>query len=179
MLAMFDRVLPFISPTLSVVLASEPWHTLGSRALRRAVFCAEQGVFVEDDADEHDVSALTIVALSMVAGMHDRVVGTVRIYQDSDRIWYGGRLAVAHEYRRFSGIGERLTRAAVGTARALGSLRFLATVQAANVGFFERQDFRVLSAIQLHDRPHALMEAQLSSFSRTASVLPEALTSAA
>ncbi|MDB4976720.1 MAG: hypothetical protein JWN48_5061 [Myxococcaceae bacterium] len=177
---MFDRVLPFISPTVAVVLAEERWHQLGSQTLRRQVFCAEQGVFRDDDADQYDVRALTIVAVSVVAGMHDRVIGTVRIYPDAERIWYGGRLAVATEYRRFSGIGERLTTAAVSTARALSASRFLATVQNANVGFFERQNFRFLSSIQLHDRPHALMEADLSSFPYSASLAPRAaLTSAA
>jgi putative N-acetyltransferase (TIGR04045 family) len=169
---MFDRVFPFVSPTIAVALAQERWHGQGSRALRRQVFCSEQGVFSEDDADRHDVGALTIVALSVVAGMHDKVVGTVRIYQDEDRIWYGGRLAVAPEYRRFSGVGDRLTTAAVSTGRALGAERFLATVQEANQGFFERQNFRVLSRLQLHDRPHVLMEADLNRFSYAASVAP-------
>jgi putative N-acetyltransferase (TIGR04045 family) len=163
---MFERVLPFVSPTTAVVFASEPWHGQGSRGLRRSVFVAEQGVFMEDDRDEHDHHALTIVALSVVLGMHDRVIGTVRIYEDGDRTWYGGRLAVAAEYRRFSRVGERLTIAAVSTAKLHGAARFLATVQEPNVAFFQRQHFRLKTAgLTLHGRPHALMEADLGFFS--------------
>lgn len=178
---MFERVLPFVSPTLAIVLAEERWHSLGSHSLRRQVFVAEQGVFVEDDRDEHDHHALTIVALSVVLGMHDRVVGTVRIYEDDGRTWYGGRLAVASEYRRFSRVGERLTVAAVATARLHGATRFLATVQEPNVGFFERQHFCMREpGLLLHGRPHALMEAQLSRFSTADALLPaHAATSAA
>jgi putative N-acetyltransferase (TIGR04045 family) len=175
---MFERVLPFISPCVAVMRAEDRWQWNGSRQLRRQVFCAEQGVFVDDDGDEHDARALTIVALSTVAGMHDRVIGTVRIFEAADaqdplrRAWYGGRLAVAPEYRRHASVGDRLTVAAVATARALGARRFLATVQAGNIGFFERLHFRVLSSLSLHGRPHALMEADLSAFSTRDGVLP-------
>jgi putative N-acetyltransferase (TIGR04045 family) len=150
---MFERVLPFVSPTTAIVLAAERWHSLGSEGLRRQVFVAEQGVFVEDDRDEHDRHALPIVALSVVLGMHDRVIGTVRIYEDEGRTWYGGRLAVASEYRRFSRVGERLTIAAVSTAKLHGAARFLATVQQPNVVFFERQHFGVVTpGLSLHGR---------------------------
>lgn len=177
---MFERVLPFVSPTIAVVLASEHWHSAGSHSLRRQVFVAEQGVFAEDDRDEHDRHAHTLVALSVVAGMHDRVVGTVRIYEDADRVWYGGRLAVASEYRRYSRVGERLTVAAVSTARQHAARRFLATVQEPNVGFFERQHFRLLAPLSLHGRPHALMEADLGCFSLAHALWPApAVTSAA
>jgi len=177
---MFERVLPFVSPTIAVVLASERWHCEGSRSLRRQVFVAEQGVFANDDRDQHDQHALTIVALSVVAGMHDRVIGTVRIYEDAGRVWYGGRLAVAAEYRRYSRVGERLTVAAVSTARHHAAARFLATVQEANVAFFERQQFRLLAPLSLHGRAHALMEAELGSFPLAHALLPaHAVTSAA
>ena len=155
---MFDRVPPFVSPTIAAVLAQERWPG--------------QGVFSEDDAERHDVAALTIIALSVAAGRHDKVVGTVRSYRDEDRIGYGGRLAVAPKYRRFSGVGARLTAAAVSTARALFAERFLATAQEAKVGSLGRQNIRVLPRLPLHDRPHVLMEAELNRFSYAASVAP-------
>ncbi|MET0286603.1 MAG: MSMEG_0567/Sll0786 family nitrogen starvation N-acetyltransferase [Polyangiales bacterium] len=175
---MFERVLPFLSPNVVVAWAQDPWQLLGSRQLRRQVFCAEQGVFEQDDLDEHDARALTIVALSTVAGMHDRVVGTVRIFETLDpddatqRAWYGGRLAVAPEYRRHASAGDRLTIAAVATARALGARRFLATVQEANLGFFLRHHFVPLRTLGVQGRPHALMEADLRRFHGADSVLP-------
>lgn len=174
---MFERVLPFISPNIAVVSARDRWQLAGSRQLRRQVFCTEQAVFAEDDSDEHDARALTIVALSTVAGMLDRVIGTVRIFEAPDAqdptrsAWYGGRLAVAPEYRRNASVGDRLTVAAVASARAYGARRFLATVQQANVGFFARHHFQHLYALSLHGRPHALMEADMSKFSPAYSVL--------
>jgi putative N-acetyltransferase (TIGR04045 family) len=179
---MFERVLPFISPNVILACAQEPWQLAGSRLLRRQVFCAEQSVFMDDDADVHDAHALTIVALSTVAGMHDRVIGTVRIYEDrahGERVWFGGRLAVASEYRRQSSVGDRLTVAAVASARALGAARFLATVQSANIGFFERHHFRQLSALMLHGRGHALMQADLGCYSLADALHRRCLTSAA
>lgn len=175
---MFERVVPFISPSVAIVRAHDRWHLSGSFQLRRQVFCAEQGVFEQDDADEHDARALTIVALSSLAGMQDRVVGTVRIFEAEDpadpaqRVWFGGRLAVAPEYRRSSSVGDRLTVAAVASALALGARRFLATVQEPNIGFFERHSFAVLSRLALHGRPHALMEADLRHHRAADSVLP-------
>jgi putative N-acetyltransferase (TIGR04045 family) len=174
---MFERVLPFLSPNVVVACAQDRWQRSGSRQLRRQVFCAEQGVFEHDDLDEHDARALTIVALSTVAGMHDRVVGTVRIFETTDpddptqRAWYGGRLAVAPEYRRHASTGDRLTVAAVATARALGARRFLATVQEANIGFFARHHFATQRALLVRGRAHALMEADLRKFAVSASVL--------
>jgi putative N-acetyltransferase (TIGR04045 family) len=175
---MFERVAPFISPSIVVVSAQERWQLSGSRQLRRQVFCKEQGVFEQDDADEHDTRALTIVALSTVAGMQDRVIGTVRVFEAADpedatrRVWFGGRLAVAPEYRRQSSLGDRLTIAAVASARVLGARRFLATVQEANIGFFERHHFALLSRLLVQGRPHALMEADMRQFRAADSVLP-------
>ncbi len=177
---MFERVLPFISPSIVVTSAHDRWQLMGSRTLRRQVFCTEQGVFEGDDADEHDVRAMTIVALSTVAGMQDRVIGTVRIFEARDieqpgqLAWYGGRLAVAPEYRRHASVGERLTIAAVATAHALGARRFLATVQEANIGFFERQHFTLRSRLHAYGRPHALMEADMRVCRAADSVLPAA-----
>jgi putative N-acetyltransferase (TIGR04045 family) len=178
---MFEKVLPFISASIVVACARDRWQLNGSRQLRRQVFCAEQAVFAHDDADDHDARALTIVALSTVAGMQDRVIGTVRIFEAEDpdepmlRVWYGGRLAVAPEYRRHASVGDRLTRAAVASAHALGARRFLATVQEANVGFFERHQFALLSRQVVHGRPHALMEADMHHCRATDSVISAAV----
>ena len=57
-----------------------PWEADQAHALRRAVFCMEQGIFVGDDRDEIDHRAQQLVALSCIAGMPKQVVGTVRIH---------------------------------------------------------------------------------------------------
>ena len=82
-----------------------PWEREQAYALRRQVFCREQGLFADDDRDEIDDHAHLLVALGCVAGWHDRVVGTVRIHQQSPGVWLGSRLAVDAAYRRQGAAG--------------------------------------------------------------------------
>lgn len=148
-------------------VATEPWQVAGYHELRRRVFVEEQGLFEASDEDRADEVALPIVAMSMVHGMLDQVVGTVRIFQPvnaSRSTWFGGRLAVDPFYRRHGVIGESLIRAAVCTAHALGCTEFLATVQQPVVRYFERHHFRVLQPTTVCGVPHALMEASLSAY---------------
>ncbi|WP_227635090.1 MSMEG_0567/Sll0786 family nitrogen starvation N-acetyltransferase, partial [Klebsiella pneumoniae] len=97
-----------------------PWEREQAYALRRQVFCREQGLFADDDRDEIDDHAHLLVALGCVAGWHDRVVGTVRIHQQSPGVWLGSRLAVDAAYRRQGQLGPTLIRLAVCSAHALG-----------------------------------------------------------
>lgn len=168
---MLDAVHPWgraVRPSLGAAVvaevASEAWQLAGYRALRRAIFAEEQGLFEGSDFDEHDAHALPIVAQSLIAGMADRVVGVVRIYRSEPGTWYGGRLGVHKEFRRFGAIGTALITTACSTAHALGCQRFLATVQQANVRYFERHHFRVLREISLLGRPHQLMQADLACY---------------
>lgn len=155
---------PSLGPEIVAQVASEPWQVAGYRELRRAIFSEEQGLFEGSDRDAHDAHALPIVALSQIAGMADRVVGVVRIYRDEPGTWYGGRLGVRREFRRFGAIGTALIATAVSTARALGCERFLATVQDANVRYFERHHFRALGGVSVAGRPHQLMQAELAAY---------------
>ncbi len=133
----------------------------GYFALRQAIFCAEQGLFDDDDGDPLDGVAYPIVALDSDAPPGHRVVGVVRIYEKAPRLWYGGRLGVHPDYRRVGRIGKGLIYKAVTTANAWGCDRFLATVQAQNVRFFQRLHWESLEEVRLCDRPHHLMEAGL------------------
>jgi putative N-acetyltransferase (TIGR04045 family) len=144
--------------------ATEPWELAGYRALRREIFAEEQGLFAGSDRDEHDEHALPIVALSQIAGMADQVVGVVRIYRSEPGTWYGGRLGVRREFRRFGAIGTALIATACSTAHALGCQRFFATVQLANVRYFERHHFRALREVHLLGVCHQLMQADLSCY---------------
>lgn len=159
-----DPTPPYRSRWILAQPAETPWERAHHFALRRAVFVREQGLFSDDDRDAHDAHALPIIALSTTAGVPSDVVGTVRIYEESERVWYGGRLAVARDYRRCAEVGSALTRAAVGSAKGLGAQRFLATVQARNEAFFLRNHFRTLSELSLLGQPHRLMEADLAAF---------------
>ncbi len=125
--------------------------------LRREIFCQEQGIFETSDRDEHDDIAYPIIAVNS-----DRqVVGVVRIYEPEPGLWYGGRLGVHQDYRRVGRIGKGLINKAVTTANTWGCRQFLATVQLQNVRFFQRLHWNSLKEIDICDRPHHLMAAEL------------------
>lgn len=138
------------------------WEINESRRLRRAVFCAEQGLFDGDDIDSIDAHAQPLVALSCVGGMAEAVVGTVRIHAAEDGLWWGSRLAVDAACRHVGRIGATLIRLAVCSAHARGASVFLAHVQAQHRALFEALHWRTLQEETLHGRPHLLMQADLA-----------------
>lgn len=143
-------------------LAQSPQDLQGYFELRQSIFCQEQGLFEGNDEDDIDTTAYPIVAIDQEAPSDQQVVGVVRIYEEQDRLWYGGRLGVHADYRRVGRIGKGLIYKAVTTANTWGCDRFLATVQLQNVRFFQRQHWDSLEEIQICDRPHHLMEADLA-----------------
>jgi putative N-acetyltransferase (TIGR04045 family) len=147
-------------------LASEPWQLTQYRRLRSEIFAREQGLFEESDFDEHDRYAHPIVAESQIAGMADRVVGVVRIFEHAGGVWYGGRLGVHADYRRSGSVGTALITCAVSTAHAWGCRSFFATVQEQNVRYFERHHFRALEPLEIRGRSHCLMQADLERYPR-------------
>lgn len=168
---MLDRVHPWGKPVraqtaqrITAELAHEPWQLAAYFQLRREIFAAEQGLFAESDRDHFDEHARAIVAQGEIAGMPDRVVGVVRIYQEGRDTWFGGRLGVARAYRRVGAVGTALITEAVSTAHAWGCKRFLATVQAANARYFEHHHFCRLEALELLGRQHFLMQADLERY---------------
>jgi putative N-acetyltransferase (TIGR04045 family) len=158
----FEPVMPFVPNQYQVKYATEAWERQGAAALRRAVFCQEQGLFADDDRDDIDLVATPIVALSMLAVTADAVVGTVRIHEASPGLWWGSRLAVAADHRRVGALGTALIRLAVSSAHARGCTRFLAHVQSQNALLFQRLHWRTLEIVELHGRPHHRMEADLN-----------------
>ena len=168
---MLDRIHPWGKPVraqtaqrITAMVAHEPWQLAAYFQLRREIFAIEQGLFTESDRDAIDDHACAIVAAGEIAGMPDGVVGVVRIYQENEHTWFGGRLGVARAYRRVGAVGTALITEAVSTAHAWGCKRFLATVQEANARYFEHHHFRRLEAVQLLGRPHFLMQAELDRY---------------
>ena len=159
---------PFVAGAHRVKLATEPWEIAGAAALRRRVFCVEQGLFDGDDRDAIDAMAVPIVALAELCGMPDSVVGTVRIHQPEPGLWIGSRLAVAEEHRRAgsmgASLGASLIRLAVSTATARGCRCFQAHVQSRNALLFRRLRWTTLEEVELHGRPHHRMQADLSHY---------------
>ena len=163
-----DNVLetpPVWSPVEFLVRAAcQDWERREAHALRRAVFCIEQGIFSGDDRDAIDDNAQLLVAMSCRGGMPDQVVGTVRIYEKSPGLWWGSRLAVHPSFRSQGSLGATLIRLAVSRAHALGCHTFLAHVQAQNAPLFRRLKWRHLAELSIHGRPHCEMQADLAAY---------------
>ena len=165
MIVPFEPVFaPFLASQFRVKFADRPWELRDAAALRRQVFCQEQGIFEADDRDALDAIAIPIVAVSTVAVSPEDVVGTVRIHEGEPGCWMGSRLAVAAPYRRVGAIGAALIRVAVSSAHARGCRHFTAHVQSQNAAMFERLHWHSLGEIELHGRPHHRMEADLAHY---------------
>lgn len=154
----------FVSPEFAIRAAREPWEQAGAARLRHATFVQEQGLFHGHDRDAVDDVALPLVALSMVAGEYDTVVGTVRIHEPEPGLWWGSRLAVDAAHRRVGRLGAELIRLAVSTAHARGCEVFLAHVQMQNVEMFQRLHWTALDEVVLHGAPHMRMQADLAAY---------------
>ena len=159
-----DEPSTFVPCEFRVKWAATSWEHERAFALRRAVFCIEQRIFVGDDRDAIDASARTLVALSCVGGTYDQVVGTVRIHEAEPGLWWGSRLAVHAAFRHHGRIGATLIRLAVSSAQHQGCTRFLAHVQSQNVPMFERLHWQALEPELLHGRPHSRMQADLAQY---------------
>ncbi len=144
--------------------AGAGWEVEQAMALRRAVFCHEQGIFKDDDRDEIDDVAQLLVAVKCEADGPGTVVGTVRIHEAEPGVWFGSRLAVHAAYRSHGRIGATLIKLAVSSAHGLGCKTFLAHVQSQNVPLFLRLHWDVLAEETLLGRPHHLMQAGLDHY---------------
>ncbi|MGB3788285.1 MAG: MSMEG_0567/Sll0786 family nitrogen starvation N-acetyltransferase [Phormidesmis sp.] len=135
--------------------------------LRSQIFCEEQELFEQTDRDALDRQSYPIVAIAHEDNKPNQIVGVVRIYEQSPRLWYGGRLGVHQDFRRVGRIGKGLIQKAVTTANTWGCDRFLATVQLQNVRFFTRLHWESLEEIEILERPHHLMQADLDYYPAT------------
>lgn len=154
----------FRAAEYQVKFATCRWERDRAHALRRSVFCAEQGLFGDDDHDETDARAIPIVALAMLGVVADEIVGTVRIHEAEPGVWWGSRLAVHRDYRKIGALGATLIRLAVSSARAMGCHTFLANVQVQNGLLFRRLHWQVVDEFEIYGRPHYRMQANLDRY---------------
>lgn len=161
---MADEPIHFRPCEFRISWAATAWQREQAHALRRAVFCIEQGIFLGDDRDAIDGHAQLLVAQACVGGMPDEVVGTVRIHAAEPGLWWGSRLAVHAAFRHHGRIGATLIRLAVSSAHAQGATRFLAHVQAQNVPLFQKLHWQALGGETIHGRAHERMQADLTKY---------------
>jgi predicted GNAT family N-acyltransferase len=103
--------------------------------LRHEVFVVEQHVPVEEEYDEHDDTALHLVAVED----DGRIVATARVVMDGATAKLG-RVAVAQEARR-RGIASRLIEHSEAHARAQGATRIALAAQTGALPLYEKAGY--------------------------------------
>jgi predicted GNAT family N-acyltransferase len=102
--------------------------------LRHEVFVVEQRVPVEEEYDEHDDTALHLVAVE-----DGRIVATARVVMEGTTAKIG-RVAVAREARR-RGIASRLIEASEAHARERGAQRLALAAQTGALALYEKAGY--------------------------------------
>ena len=98
--------------------------------IRKDVFVKEQGVFSNSDIDKHDKDSIPIIAT-----YDSQIVGAVRCYPKTSKTWFGGRLAVTKEFRKYK-VGILLVQKAVEIMNNHSDAEtFFATIQLQNARF--------------------------------------------
>jgi len=162
-----DTFSNFRSQHIQVKVADTAWEKQGYYELRRSVFAREQKILPDNERDGQDFRATGIVAVTSNWGVLDEVVGAVRIYRDVSlpgNVWFGGRLCVTRAYRGHKSIGKALINEAVSRAIDLGCSQFLANVQPQNEHYFQSVHWSTLGNIEIANKPHVRMEAQLDHY---------------
>ena len=124
-------------------------------AVRRRVFCEEQGVPVQEEIDGRDAEGEHLLALE-----GERVVGTLRLLFAGETVKVG-RVAVLRRWRG-RGIAGAMLELALARARERGCRRARLASQVEVVGLYERSGFAVCSE-EFEDAgiPHVWMERSL------------------
>jgi predicted GNAT family N-acyltransferase len=125
--------------------------------LRRAVFCDEQGVTLEEELDGLDDVALHVIAID-----DGGVVGTCRLVEgDETGTFILGRMAVARPARG-RGLGRELLEAAEREAAAAGATRIVLAAQLEVGALYERAGYEAYGGVFLDARiEHVMMAKQL------------------
>jgi predicted GNAT family N-acyltransferase len=109
-------------------------------AIRMRVFVKEQGVPAEIELDSDDDRAIHFLAACAA-----RPVGVARVvmHHRGAKI---GRMAVLKSYRR-RGIGTKLLKRAIATARRLGAQEIYLHAQVPVIGFYKKMGFRCVGRV--------------------------------
>lgn len=124
-----------------------------SKSIREEVFVREQGF--EEEFDTVDNRALHFVAYSEKEGP----VGTCRIFkEETDEIFYLGRLAVLKKFRGLS-VGSALLSAAETTARSKGANYIYLHSQQRAMKFYQKCGYEEYGQIDFEEGcPHIWMK---------------------
>lgn len=116
--------------TVTIRPARDEAELEAARALRVEVFCGEQGVSREEEFDEHDATALHLVALDQTG-----VIATCRLREVEPGVTKLERMAVAKRLRR-NGVGAKLLGAAEEELRSRGAREIVLHAQSVAEHFY-------------------------------------------
>ena len=136
-------------------LCETDWAHDASRlsAVRRSVFIEEQGVPEAMEWDEHDVTAMHILALTL----EGTPIGCARLLTDG----HMGRMAVLPAWRGV-GIGKALLAVAQRAAKLRGHSELKLSAQTHAAGFYAAAGFAVVGAVyEEAGIPHVAMQLKL------------------
>jgi predicted GNAT family N-acyltransferase len=122
--------------------ARDAGEVAAAMALRRAVFCDEQGVSLADELDGRDAEALHLVVVQDGA-----VVATCRLLADGAKVKLA-RMAVARSTRG-RGLAGALLAEAERRAPALGAQRIALDAQLGARAIYERGGYRACGDVFL------------------------------
>ena len=100
---------------LEVQLVETEVERQAAFAVRMRVFVEEQGVPVEEELDDHDATAIHVLAV-----LNSSTIGTGRLLLQGQGEARIGRMAVDREFRRM-GVGARILGALEEEARRMGA----------------------------------------------------------
>ena len=126
--------------------------------IRKKIFVTEQGLFDTSDIDENDSNSI-----QLVARQNKKIIGTVRIYKEKEKIdhWIGGRLAVEKNFRN-TNAGSGLVKEAMRRVKKRGCKIFTAHIQEKNISFFLGLGWQPMEPVKTYfGSPHQKMEANL------------------
>jgi len=137
--------------------ARGPEDLEGAIAVRRRVFCEEQGVPLEEELDGRDGEAAHLLAFDE----QGTVVATLRLLCDGETAKIG-RVAVDLEWRG-RGIASLMLQEALVAARERGARRARLASQVEVVPLYERAGFAVQSGVFMDAGiPHVWMGRELT-----------------
>jgi putative N-acetyltransferase (TIGR04045 family) len=133
------RDLTLCPPVIDMRIAKSTAELDAFFKVRHKVFVKEQGIFKDSDKDRFDPDSIAIIA-----EVNGNIVGSVRCYRKSGKTWFGSRLAVLKEYRKYN-LGANLVQKAVETMELRPDVdKFFATIQIQNVRFFRRLGWKTI-----------------------------------
>lgn len=125
-----------LQPLLTVQTTTWQASQAALKAIREQVFINEQHVPVEFEWDEHDASAIHLLATDSAS----KPIGCARILNTGSI----GRMAVLAEWRNL-GVGKALLSAAINLCREHQYSTVTLSAQTHAIGFYEKPGFTVCS----------------------------------